>query len=245
MSSIEVRVVGGVAWLRARAGRRDDRTVAGDLSSAVEALRLDERVSLVALSAARGAGFFFTAPGSAGTTPEVGAAIEAVAAISQPVIGALAGATIGDAGALALACDLRIAARGSYLAFPQMSTGVLPSCGATQRLPRLIGRTRALELLLSGRRLGAMEARRIGLVSLVVEAARLDSASRAFASGLAAKGPVALRFAKEAVWKGLDLTLQQGIHLEQDLYVLLQTTADRAAGVRAFRSGRTPRYRGR
>src|SRR5206468_3582207 len=107
------------------------------------------------------------------------------------------------------------------------------------------GRTRAMDLLLSGRRVGAREALAIGLADRVLPAGGFRPAVRREIAGLCRKGPLALRLAKEAVRKGLDLTLEQGIRLEQDLYVLLQTTADRREGIRAFRGKRTPRFRGK
>jgi enoyl-CoA hydratase/carnithine racemase len=112
-------------------------------------------------------------------------------------------------------------------------------------LPRLIGRTRALDMLLSGRRVGATEAASFGLVSRVVTAARLDTAVEDEVALLRSKAPIALRLAKEAVQKGFDMTLEQGMRLEQDLYVLLQTTADRAEGVRAFLRKRRPKFKRR
>ena len=105
-------------------------------------------------------------------------------------------------------------------------------------------RMRAMELLLSGRRVGAREAAAIGLVCRVVPATAFELVVAQEVAALREKGPVALRLAKEAVQKGLDLTLDQGIRLEQDLYVLLQTTADRAEGIRAFLKKRRPRFRG-
>jgi len=241
VSTIELRLRGGVAWLTPRRGGcGDDAAVARDLNDAVEELRFDRRVAVIVLSSLRDRFFF------AGTTAaqEVADAVAAVAALTQPVVGVLAGPAVGDGAALALACDLRLAARRSFLQFPHLAAGLLPGCAVTQRLPRLVGRMRALDLLLSGRRLGSAEALRIGLLSEVAGTG-LAGVARRRASELATKGPIALRYAKEAVVQGMDLTLAQGIRLEQDLYVLLQTTADRAEGVRAFRARRTPRYQGR
>jgi enoyl-CoA hydratase len=154
------------------------------------------------------------------------------------------GDAIAEGCELALACDLRLAAAAARFALPQLTEGRLPSHGGTQRLPRLIGRTRALELLLSGRRVGAREAEAIGLVNRVLPTRSFAAALRRAVTALAAKGPLALRLAKEAVSRAPDLTFEQGVRLEQDLYVLLQTTADRAEGVRAFLARRTPRFRG-
>jgi E-phenylitaconyl-CoA hydratase len=139
---------------------------------------------------------------------------------------------------------LRLAARRCSFQFPQLAAGRLPGAGITQRLPRIVGRMRAFDLLLTGRRVGATEALRVGLVS-ELSGGDLAAAARRRAAELAGKGPIALRYAKEAVRAGMDLTLAQGIRLEQDLYVLLQTTADRVEGVRAFKARRAPRYRGR
>jgi enoyl-CoA hydratase/carnithine racemase len=149
---------------------------------------------------------------------------------------------VAEGAELALAADIRIAAVRAWLAFPQIGESRLPRHGATQRLPRIVGRARAMDMLLTGRRIGAREAQRIGLVSLVTP--QLAAAARGLVAELAAKGPIALRLAKEAVLGSGDLTLDQGIRLEQDLYVLLQTTRDRAAGVRAFLAKRRPRFRG-
>jgi enoyl-CoA hydratase/carnithine racemase len=239
VSAIGVRVRGGVAWLTAGRGG-DDGRVASELNGRVEDLRFDERVAVVVLSSQRDE-FFFAAATAA---QEVANVVAAVAALSQPVIGVIGGAAVGDGAALALACDLRLAARRSFFRFPHLAAGLLPGCGVTQRLPRLVGRMRALDLLLSGRRLGSAEALRVGLLSEVAGTG-LATVARRRARDLAAKGPIALRYAKEAVVQGMDLTLAQGIRLEQDLYVLLQTTVDRAEGVRAFRARRAPRYQGR
>jgi enoyl-CoA hydratase/carnithine racemase len=171
--------------------------------------------------------------------------IAAVGSLTVPVLAVIAGDAIAEGAELALACDLRIASRAARFAFPQMLTGRLPRHGATQRLPRLIGRMRALDLLLSGRPVEAREAERIGLVSRIVPAGKLATAVRQAVAELSAKGPIALRLAKEAVLKGADLTFEQGVRLEQDLYVLLQTTADRAEGINAFLSKRPPRFTGK
>jgi enoyl-CoA hydratase/carnithine racemase len=171
--------------------------------------------------------------------------VAAVARLSMPVLAAVTGAAVAEGCELALACDIRLADARASFALPQLVEGHLPRHGATQRLPRLIGRTRALELLLSGRRVSGREAQRIGLVSRVTAAGRLDAALRETVESLLAKGPIALRLAKEAVTRGVDLALEQGIRFEQDLYVLLQTTADRGEGVRAFLAKRRPRFRGR
>ena len=171
--------------------------------------------------------------------------IEAIARLTRPVIAAIQGNALAEGFELALACDMRVAASNARFALPQLARGQLPSNGGTQRLPRLIGSARALDLLLSGRTVAAAEAEAIGLVSRVVPPRRLRSAAHELAGALATRAPIALRYAKEAVWKGVDMTLDQGIRLEEDLYVLLQTTADRREGIDAFLSKRGPRFRGK
>ena len=209
------------------------------LCDAAEAIELDDRVSVVVL---RGTGRVFCPAGPPESGPDF---VAAFAALTMPVLAAVNGIASAEGCELALACDLRIASRAAAFCLPQVREGRLPAHGATQRLPRMIGRTRALDMLLSGRRVGASEAAAFGLVSRLVTAAGLDAAVEEEVSLLRSKGPIALRLAKEAVYKGSDMTMEQGIRLEQDLYVLLQTTADRAEGVRAFLRKRQPKFKGR
>jgi len=128
---------------------------------------------------------------------------------------------------------------------PQVTTGHLPSHGGTQRLPRIVGRMRALDLLLTGRSIDAKEAELMGLASRLVPHRDFARAVDAVVDELRTKAPVALRYAKEAVLAGSDLTLDQGIRLEEDLYVLLQTTRDRREGVEAFLQKRKPVFQGK
>jgi enoyl-CoA hydratase/carnithine racemase len=171
--------------------------------------------------------------------------IEALAALTKPTVAVVNGDALDVGLELALACDLRIAAETAHLGLPQIADGLIPFCGGTQRLPRIVGQAKALELILLGTPIDAREAYRIGLVTEVVEPIALATRVDEVLTGLLGKGPIALRFGKEAVLKALDLTLEQGMRLEEDLYALLQTTQDRAEGVRAFLEKRTPRFSGK
>jgi len=163
----------------------------------------------------------------------------------QVIIAAIGGYAFGGGLELALACDIRIAAADSRLGLTEVDLAIIPGGGGTQRLPRLVGRSKALEMILSAARIEAAEALRIGLVDRVVPAGEALKAGQELARVLAAKAPLALRYAKEAVVKGLDLPLADGIRLESDLATLLRTTEDRVEGAKAFLERRPPRWTGR
>jgi enoyl-CoA hydratase/carnithine racemase len=175
----------------------------------------------------------------AGTFPADVGAIDAIAALPVPTIAAIDGPLTGIGAELVLACDLRIASDSATFQFPD-----LPGAGGTQRLPRIVGRAHALELLLLGEKVSAIEAHRIGLVSRVVPKGQAFEEAQRVGERIADKAPIAVRYLREAVQKGMDLTLDQGLRLEADLYFLLQTTADRVEGIRAFLEKRPPRFIG-
>jgi enoyl-CoA hydratase/carnithine racemase len=163
----------------------------------------------------------------------------------QPIIAAIRGHCFGGGLELALACDIRIASEDSRLGLTEVDLAIIPGGGGTQRLPRLIGRGKALEMILTGARIPAPEALVIGIVERVVPADRLHAEAQALARTIADKAPVALRYAKEAVVKGLELPLADGLRLEADLSTLLRTTDDRLEGARAFLEKRKPKWSGR
>jgi len=163
----------------------------------------------------------------------------------QPIIAAIRGYALGGGLELALACDIRIAAEDAQLGLTEINLGIIPGGGGTQRLPRLVGRGKALEMILTGARVPAAEALRIGLVERVVPAAALMKATQELARSIAEKAPIALRYAKEAVVSGLGLPLHDGLRLENDLSTLLRTTEDRVEGARAFVEKRKPKWSGR
>ena len=180
---------------------------------------------------------------AAGVSADAG--FDAVAGIPQPTVAALEGKAHSAGLELALACDVRIAAEGATFAMPETGMGRVPQGGGTQRLPRAIGRAHALRLLLTGDEIDAQEAKRIGLVSRVVPFGEAKAAALEMANVIASRGPIATRLAKEAVRRGSEMTLEQALRYELDLTVLLQTTADRAEGVRAFAAKRPPHFIGR
>jgi len=242
MSRVQIRRRGRVAEIECRFPRqRLDESSAQELTAVAAELRLDDEAALVLLRS-HGADFCTGADVSL-----VGAldCVDAIASLPQPVVAAVQGKAWAEGCELALACDLRLAGADASFRLPQVADGSLPRNGATQRLPRLVGAARGLEMMWSGRIVRAVEAERIGLVSRRAKPGELARLTKALVADLAAKGPIALRLAKEAVLQAADLTLAQGTSLEQDLYVLLQTTADRAEGIRAFQRKRRPRYRGR
>ena len=167
----------------------------------------------------------------------------AIAGVNCPVIAGINGDALGQGLEIALACDVRIAATKARFGFPQISKGEMPFDGGTQRLSRIVGKGKALEMLLGAAIIDTKEALVIGLVTEVADDALAKA--QALAQNLAGKGPVALKFLKEAVHKGLDLTLEQGIRFEDDLYFLLHTTADRTEGITAFLQKRPPQFKGK
>jgi len=170
---------------------------------------------------------------------------EAIGSLNRPVIAALDGDVLGAGLEAALACDLRIAVDSARFALPQIERGQIPSQGGTQRLARLIGKGKAMEMVLSGESISAAEALEIGLVNKLVKAEELECETEALAEILVTKAPLAVRYCKEAVNKGLDLSLEQGLRLEADLYFLLHTTSDRSEGVRSYLEKRKPDYQGK
>ena len=169
----------------------------------------------------------------------------AVAAIDKPVIAAINGNALGEGLELALACDIRYAVSTARLGFPNVALGILPMDGGTQCLPRIVGKGKALELILGAETISAAESEQIGLVSKVVPGSGLATEVNTLAKSMAGKAPVAMRYIKEAVNKGLDLTLDQGLRLEADLYFLIHTTADRTEGIKAFLEKRPLDFKGR
>lgn len=175
---------------------------------------------------------------------QVRSLVEAVAALPMPTLAVLDGAVTGESLELALACDLRLASTRASFAMPHLAEGRLPCCGGTVRLPRLIGLSAAFELFL-GAGWNAERALALGLVNAIVPPDRLSSEARAWPEQLAGRAPIAARFLKEVLRRGMDVSLDEGLLIEEDAYLLLQTTEDRKEGIRAFLEKRPPRFRGK
>ncbi len=163
----------------------------------------------------------------------------------KPMIAAVNGYALGGGMEIALACDLRIAAENATFGLPEVSLGFIPGWGGTQRLPRLIPRAKAAEMLFTGRAIDAQEAYRIGLVNKVVPLAQLMTAANEMAEMVCRPAPLAVRAAKQAMMQGLSLSLENGLELEKTLVDFLVTTEDFDEGSQAFLSKRKPDFKGK
>jgi enoyl-CoA hydratase len=163
----------------------------------------------------------------------------------KPVIAAINGFALGGGCELAMACHLRIASDAAKFGQPEVKLGIAPGYGGTQRLPRLVGKAAALQLILTGEMIDAPEAYRIGLVNRVVPAGDLLAESEKMLRGILAMGPLAVRLALEAVDQGLEMTLDEGLLLEANHFGLLAATQDTKEGLTAFLEKRPARFQGR
>src|SRR6266699_1447095 len=163
----------------------------------------------------------------------------------KPVIAAVNGFALGGGCELAMACHLRIASENAKFGQPELKLGIAPGYGGTQRLPRLVGKGVALQLILTGETIDAREAHRIGLVNKVVPSAELLAAAEQLVRAILAMGPLAVRLALEAVDQGLEMSLDEGLLLEANHFGLLAATEDMKEGLTAFLEKRPPRFRGR
>jgi enoyl-CoA hydratase len=162
-----------------------------------------------------------------------------------PSIAAINGLALGGGCELALGCDLRWAADSAELGCPEVTRGIIPAAGGTQRLGRLIGPARAMNLVLTGRRIGADEALRLGLVDAVAPAAQLPAAVWKAARAIAQNAPLAVRAARDAIRYGLTHTFEDGLRLEGELQRMLYASEDCREGIAAFNERRAPRWTGR
>src|SRR6202453_559040 len=163
----------------------------------------------------------------------------------KPVIACINGFALGGGCELALACTLRLASDQARLGQPEVKLGIIPGYGGTQRLPRLVGKGLAMQMVLAGEIISAQEAHRIGLVNEVTSAAELIPRAEAIAAKIIANAPLAVQYAMEAVNKGMEMTLASGLHLEASLFGLCCTTLDKAEGTAAFLEKRPASFKGR
>jgi enoyl-CoA hydratase len=172
-------------------------------------------------------------------------AFAAIENLGKPVIAAVNGFALGGGCELALACHMRFASENAKLGLPEVGLGIIPGYGGTQRLPRLVGLGRALELIATARMIDAAEAHRIGLVNAVVPQADLLAHCERVAGEILAKGPVAVRFAMDAAIRGLETDLQHGLERESVAFGLASATEDMREGLKAFLEKRKPAFTGR
>ncbi len=252
MPSVSLHIAERVAQLRLEWPRESpalEPELAEDLLAACERIEAADDVTVVLLLAE---GPAFAAEWSPRFFAENDSHLDSVpsqvcdrlAGLAAPVVCAVSGRATGAGLELALASDIRIAGEGASFAVPDVVRGLLPAAGATQRLPRLIGRAWAAWTLLTGEEMSASDALRLGLVTAVYADDAVDRQAQALAHRLAQGAPLALRYAKEALRNGLEMPLEQALRHELDLAVILQTTRDRAEGVRAFLEKRPPEFQG-
>jgi enoyl-CoA hydratase/carnithine racemase len=173
------------------------------------------------------------------------AVLDLVENLGKPVVAAINGFALGGGCETAMACTIRIAVDSAKFGQPEVTLGLLPGGGGTQRLPRLVGKGRALQLILSGEMISAQEAHRIGLVNEIVPAADLITRAEAILIKIASNAPVAVKFSLEAVNKGLETSQGEGILLEASYFGLCAGTEDKKEGTSAFLEKRAPQFHGR
>jgi enoyl-CoA hydratase len=226
-----------------------------ELAQVIEEARLDASVRAIVLTGAGEKSFVAGADINelAVQTPVSGreharhgqAVFDRIERLGKPVVAAVNGFALGGGCELAMACTIRIAADTAKFGQPEINLGLLPGYAGSQRLPRLVGRGRATELLLTGAQITADEAWRIGLVNRVVPAAELMNEARTLAQTLAAKPPIAVRYILEAVASGLEMAFDDAQDYEATLFGLVSTTEDMREGTRAFLEKRKAEFKGR
>src|SRR3954471_23507717 len=226
-----------------------------DLRTAFEDARDDGAVRGVILAGAGGKAFVagadiaelarVTAVEAAEVTGRGQAVTSLIENLGKPVIGAVNGFALGGGCELAMACTIRLATENAKFGQPEVKLGVIPGYGGTQRLPRLVGRGRALQLILSGGMIDAAEAYRIGLVNEVVPADGLIARAEAILQQIFGNAPLAVKFAIEAVNKGLETSQSEGLVMESSFFALCAATEDKKEGTSAFLEKRASKFAGR
>jgi enoyl-CoA hydratase len=232
-----------------------DAATLGELGEAMRALQADASVRVVILTGSGERAFVAgadinelatLAPDAAKAHAELGQRVfDLIERLGKPVIAAVNGFALGGGCELAMACTVRLAADSARFGQPEVKLGLTPGFAGTQRLPRLVGKGRAMELILGGGVIDAAEAFRIGLVNRVVPAASLMDEARALAQAWAANAPIAMRYSMEAIAHGLETSFAEGSFVEASLFGLAFATEDMREGTRAFLEKRKPAFRGR
>ncbi len=251
-------VVDGLAWIEIRRAEKMNalnRAVVAEIVSAVEAALADPAVAVLALIGEGGKAF--VAGADIAEMASLGAAegeawgrhlqrsLDRIERARKPVIAAVNGFALGGGCELAMACHVRIAAENAKFGQPEVNLGLIPGAGGTQRLPRLVGRGRALHLILTGAMIDAAEAERIGLVQQVVPADGLRDAVTAYAATLRSKSPLALARALDAVLSGPEMAQDDAMRFEAGLFGLCFATEDMREGTRAFVEKRKAAFSGK
>jgi len=185
-------------------------------------------------------------PVEAKETSRTGQAVfDLIESLGKPVVAAVNGFALGGGCELAMACTIRLAVEDAKFGQPEVKLGLIPGYGGTHRLPRLVGKGSALQLILSGEMITAREAHRIGLVNEIVPSDELIARAEAVLRQIGSNAPLAVKFAQEAVNKGLEATQDQGLLIEASLFALCAATEDKKEGTSAFLAKRTPKFQGR
>ena len=256
LDTLLVNIDGGVAVIVVnRPDKRNalNATVRAELTGVLAALRNQDQARVVIITGAGDKAFIAGADINefAERTPMEQRAqmaersvFEEITAFPKPVIAMINGFALGGGCELALACDVRIAARSAKLGQPEIKLGIIPGGGATQRLPRLIGTGRALRMILSGEMIDAVEAERIGLVDMITEDDALHATTMELARQMATHSSLTLRLAKSAVRAAEEMPLAAGLAYERELFITAFSSDDKREGVAAFLGKRPPKFTG-
>ena len=229
--------------------------VMAELNTCLEAIKIDSAVAVVILTG--GGSFAFVAGADVKEISELGpgqgaevaaqgqAVIMKIQRLGKPVIAAINGVCLGGGNELAMACHLRITGDRARFGQPEVNLGIMPGFGGTQRLPRLIGKTKATELILTGDMITAAEAHRLGLVNQVVPQDQVMKAAKDLARKILSKGQAAIRASLQAIEDGLDGSLDAGLAKEAEAFGRVADTEDRKEGISAFLGKRQPKFQDR
>lgn len=252
--AIEIKKEDGILWLRfnrPEALNAINEEFVTELKKAIEIAKLDKEIRVMVLT---GEGRAFCAGADVKmfsrlsafkareVIEELGKALEELEDLSIPVIAAVNGLALGGGCEIAMACDIVIASENAVFGQPEINLGIIPGAGGTQRLARIVGWKKAMELCLTGDRIDAKTAEKLGLVNKVVEHDKLIEEVKKFAEKLKAKSPKALMLVKQAVNRGFKSDLGNGLKYERDLFALSFTSKDAEEGIGAFVEKRAPKF---